>query len=346
MEAARCGDGLFSSSVHIQQTKSDLQSAAVLDEGLTWQESRRMDGIERLYASQVPLASATETYLRHSGWAAMRRKVAAAMLASSTPNARMHRFVNCGSGCTAEVRDDGGEARLRAHYCGDRFCIPCATARANTISRNLAEWMTNQPVRFITLTLAPQEGGLRAHIDVLLRSFAKLRAQTLWRSSVDGGAYSIEITRGARGTHWHVHMHIVAVGSYIDQAELKECWRLASNGSHIVDIRAMSDRDRGARYLAKYVSKGWDKHILRSIDLLSECLLALRGRRLIATFGDWRGRKIERPRRSKDGWKVVDRLDSIVIRARAGEPSAIAILRLLGFSPGRSADRPVRPRDG
>lgn len=318
--------GLFFSRLVPQQTKSHGPEVTPLTRNELRSLSRdtRRLVLERPY--ECPPADPRETSFRHSGWRVDRVRVRAALQAANCPPARLTRFDGCGSDCVVEWSPARGRHRLRANYCGDRFCVPCCTARSHEFKRRLTSWVGTARLRFITLTLRGDERPLCERLTHLLRAFLKLRRSRLWSDKVAGGVYVVEITRGAAGNFWHVHLHVLCIGSYIDGDELKDAWRRASGGSFVTDVREVKDKDRGVGYVAKYASKGFDRSVLQDPDSLCECILALRGRRLFGTFGEWRNCRLEDPDSGPADWTRVDRLVNVLAAADQGEPWARGIL--------------------
>lgn len=231
--------------------------------------------------------------------------------------------------------------RVKAFYCGDRMCIPCATARSLKVKENLLKWTAGQRVRFITLTLAPKEVELSKQLSRLIALFSKVRESLLWRVAVKAGAYVIEIKRGENSGRWHVHAHCLVVGSFIDQRKLSEAWRKVTGDSFIVDVREVRENEKGVDYVAKYAGKGWSEAILADPDSLAECVVALRGRRLLGTFGEWRKFKLEREVESVTDWKPVARLGHVFRCATGGERWAVDVFRSLGLKANDVEGNPV-----
>jgi hypothetical protein len=128
--------------------------------------------------------------------------------------------------------------------------------------------------------------SLGARIDRLLKAFCDLRRRAFWKERVNGGLFVVETTRGAKGKHWHVHLHVLVDGDYMAQSALKAEWAAVADGSQIVDIRAAHSREKAVNYVCKYVSKGssvteWDE------ETICEFAEGVHRRRLMGTFGKW-----------------------------------------------------------
>lgn len=322
--------GLWSTSLDTQQTKPDAVNIPTKRFARQTADEKRLDRIARLYEHHIPPASAIETAFRHRGHRESRARVIESLCRVNVPQSRLRRYCACGSDCVIEASSDGQHLRLRANYCGDRFCVACSAARSRTIVENLLAWKGTQQMRFLTLTLKPADETLAQSIDHLIASFRRLRDQSFWKESITAGAYFIEITRGADGSHWHVHAHALITGCYVKHEEFREGWRQASGGSYIVDIKPVRDPERQIRYVAKYATKAISQQVVVNPAWLDECVLSLRGRRTLGTFGAWRGLKLDRPETADRGWKRVGRLDDIYMAASRGEIWAAGIFHSLG----------------
>lgn len=322
--------GLFFTSLEPQQTTLDRQQPVERCRRATTEEDRRFDRLARIYEHEAPPADRVELAFRHRGWWANRQRVKAAMDVGMMPESRRRRFNNCGADCMVEVACDGSHHRLRAVYCGDRFCTPCCNARSRKIASALERWSHELPLSFLTLTLKATSDPLSKTVDRLLASFVKLRATLLWQKAVGGGAYFIEVTRGRRGSHWHVHLHVLFYGRWIDQRELSSSWHRSTGDSYVVDVRRINDRASACRYVAKYATKAIDDGVMKSPDALVEAMIALRGRRMLGTFGGWRGRRLDEDEPEKTEYRQIGKLAFVFHSARAGDEWAIGLLRSLG----------------
>lgn len=186
-------------------------------------------------------------------------------------------------------------------HCNSRICPTCSRRRADTIRDRVAEVSRDlDSPRLITLTIRTAPGvPLADAIRHLRESFKRLRQQKAWKSHIRGGITVMEITRNAQTGAWHPHLHILADGVYWRQADLSQCWEVASGGSRIVDIRMIRSRKAAAEYVSKYVGK----HPVRDQwpdSAAVEWVMAMAGQRVCQTFGCCHGRrltreKVERP---------------------------------------------------
>ena len=279
---------------------------------------------------EAPAATDLETAFRHSGWATDRERVLTALRAANVPEKRIQRFRECGAGCVIERCEESGAYRAVAFYCGDRCCIPCARARAARGRNAITALLRGKRARLVTFTRRSGVESLTDALDHLLASFAAVRRTKIWRDSVDGGAGVIEIKRGRFSGGWHVHLHCVVTGTWIDHSALSLAWHRATGDSPVVDIREIKDGEKGVGYVCKYLGKGFDHSVFASPDDLVECITALRGRRLLVAFGDWYGRVGDVDDRADGSWKLVGSLHMVRACAERGELWAQGVFIALG----------------
>jgi hypothetical protein len=187
----------------------------------------------------------------------------------------------------------------------------------------------------MTLTL---RGRKNAHLpDVLKRlreSFAELRESALWQNAVVGGAAFLEIKHVG---HWHPHLHLIVEGTYIDQKRLSAAWFAITGDSFVVDVRAVDNGGARLRYVAKYASKPLDATVTKTPKILDAAMCALKGTRLISSFGSWYGAITDdEPLDAIDAmlggqrvWRQVGSLPDVWRRAINGDVSCIGILSAL-----------------
>ena len=325
--------GLFFTSLVTQPTSVDPAQTGPRCRKIHVPGDKQFDRRHRADAWQWPPLSPVENEFRHSGWQLERARVRRAMLATMTAPNRFDRFDNCGSDCVVEYSPTLKKHRVKANYCGDRFCVPCCRARAIKFQAKLGQLIGDETPLFITLTLRNSREPLAKLITHLLESFRRLRQTRLWRKLVRAGVGVIEIKKGSGGFGWHPHLHVIALGSYVPQAELSDAWKRSTGGSFIVDVQRAKRTKDAAHYATKYVSKGWTAEVARDHDALCECIVAMRGRRLLVSFGEWYGLDIDAEEDGPDDWGRIGTLDFIFNRFRAGEQWAVGVLRSLGVMP-------------
>lgn len=270
---------------------------------------------------------------RHRGWHQRRVRVAAALALANITHRRLGSFLKCG--CQAWVlrsTETPTEFRVVPDFCHDRWCVPCAKGRAARIVANLLDHLQDRQARFLTLTLRADDTPLRARLDRLLAAFSKLRRRILWKDRVFGGAGFIEITRGATGTHWHVHLHVIMEGRYIAKEDLAATWLQITGDSYVVDIGLIKDQRDVGYYCTKYSTKPLDSKLQKQPTHLIEAINALRGRKLLYAFGTWsRWQLLTHP--SDPAWTLYGHVNELLYRAANGDELADLVLLMLQHSP-------------
>lgn len=275
---------------------------------------------------------------RHSGWEDVRSRIRRAMFRTGQSVQRLEAFDKCGSEChVMENMDEPGQLRLSSNYCHDRFCTPCALARARQIQQALQAAIGNSTTSFLTLTLQHRKQSLNKTIDDLYRHFRALRAHPEWKSHVQGGAAFLEVKWSDQSRSWHPHIHVIMHARYWDQGAISTIWQTITHDSYIVDIRRVSDLPTISGYIVKYATKPLNNSFLRDENLLDQAIMAMRGRRLCLTFGSWYGTPLSQEIDHAEGddimsvgkWQSIGTLSQLHARACAGDSRARAALESL-----------------
>lgn len=298
--------------------------------------------------------SQDEEWFRHYNWKEKRQRVRQALAdANSTINARTA-FDNCGADCQVEYSEAERRYRVMACYCHNRHCEPCMKAKSSLITNNLRQILKSRPdarFRFITLTLKHSNAPLRQQIKRLYSCYKSLRRDKAWKASQKGGAATLEIKWKPDSKMWHPHLHIISEGDYLSTYALSSTWKQITGDSHIVDIRLISKDKDVAYYVGKYVTKGTNAEVWDDPAVAAEWVKAVKGVRMCATFGSWRGIKLlDKPKDAPGAWKHIASLSSLVTRANAGEEHALRLLIVLAetqqYNPNRKRPpKPGKPRD-
>lgn len=285
---------------------------------------------------------------RHSGWAPFRRKVEQAL--SSTDGIserRVSAFRCCGCDASVQVQRNVStghiiDVRIRSTKCHDRFCVPCSQERASRVRASLLTHMNSlENLKLVTLTLAASDRPLTEILDRITRCLRLLRAKPIWKKNVQGGVTIIETKIGENSGKWHVHFHVIVQAKYVKQSDLSDAWLAVTGDSRIVDIRAVGAKTGAVSYITKYVTKAADHAVVNSPRHLGEAVIAFQGRRLISTFGSWRGLQLnERPDDEVQEsvllkWDEAGSLDAILSAAESGDEWSRDIVRRLRRGRGR-----------
>ncbi len=289
-----------------------------------------------------------DVHFRHSGWLRDRRRVWDAINAVFPESTRSRRFADCGSSAwVVRNENEPDQYTVVSDHCRDRFCRPCAAFRGRAIAYNVKKYLRNRPYRFLTLTIKNNHQPLKVMVDKLFRCFAALRRTKLWNLKVTGGCAVIEVKPKDGGAGWHPHIHAIIEGKYLPLKPLRKLWLKITGDSFIVTIGYGRDPDHAAAYVSKYITKPFDDGTTRTPDRLIQAIEALHGRRLVTTFGAWRGQRLTEYHPS-GVWVRVCPLGVLRERARKGDDQAVELLHYLARTqPYRNLPNPkARPPPG
>lgn len=239
--------------------------------------------------NQHPLDVQSQAQHRlHAGVKASRAKVVDAFLRSEKQHLvkRAAKLGMCGVSPVIRL-EVGRRPCMCPGRCRDRLCPLCSRLRGQAVRRRVKALATKaNALRFVTFTLPRDEASLGGRIDKLLHAFSALRRRAFWKDRCKGGLFVIETTRGRKGEHWHVHLHVLVDGEYMAQSALKAEWSEVVGSEAIVDIRAAYSREKAVNYVCKYVSKGSDVDAWDDV-VICEYAEGVHRRRLMGTFGGW-----------------------------------------------------------
>jgi len=143
---------------------------------------------------------------------------------------------------------------------------------------------------FITLTEANVPAIDKKYYTGLRGRLTKLRHRDIFAKCV-GGFYGIETTYNYDTKTWHVHIHMIADTPYIPQDKLSEAWHDITGNSYVVHIREINNAEKASKEIAKYVVK--PGKFLQDSKLVDEFLNAVKGARLVTTFGKYHNIQFE-----------------------------------------------------
>ena len=231
------------------------------------------------------------------------------------PDDRARRFANCGTrSIVLQHAEDPGRYKVGSQRCHDRFCLPCMQDRARLIVANLRAQLKYEPTRFLTLTLKHGDAPLSEQLDRLYTSFTCLRRRQFWQDLVTGGVAFLELKLSTRDDCWHPHLHVLIRGAYVPSKLIADAWLQITGDSYIVKIQMVKSPDHLYSYLTRYVTKGWDAGIYRKLHALREAIQALKGRKLLASFGDFAHLRLLEPP-TQETWVELGTLQEVITLA-------------------------------
>lgn len=289
---------------------------------------------------------------RHSGWSRARGLVLQALFDLDTPARALHRFQTCGSDPWVVVDvDDNTRLAIHSNHCHSRWCTPCSRERAARIVGNLRITLNETSVLFLTLTMKHSDSPLSAQIDRIYSCFRKLRRAKFWTDGVRGGSAVLELKHSHVTGCWHVHLHCLLDARWVEHKDLKAEWWRITGDSNIVDIRPCGNPDHAAHYVTKYITKPVPASVINKPDQLLEMMAAVAHRRLVLTWGAWRGIRLTE-QLDLTTWKAIAPLPQLYRERDAGNLDAYTLLSrleeslpeariLAGRSPPTPHDDPI-----
>lgn len=217
---------------------------------------------------------------------------------------RAKRMGICGNTIQVRVHKDYNgmilfEPNLR---CKDRICPICNSFRASKLSRvaeDLGKKMSNP--HFLTITAA---SGKRHNLALCFKNYKdsvrRLKRNKSWfKKYVTGGIEHIEVVK-QKGKGWHIHSHMLVDLNLERKVENKRM------GEHYMELDPIKEHLQlvlvsvglGRISDIKPVTEGYGKEISKyalkyGADIqdndLKKMIIALKGKRMVAKFGDCYG---------------------------------------------------------
>lgn len=295
---------------------------AKLREGLDRWERMSLEDQRRWV---TPDPTQLELDFRHAGWAGTRAVVRQSMLDAHFPASRIDRFDHCGSDAWVFLNEETGDVAVHSMTCHDRYCLPCANARARRIAQSLVPLIEEHRSSHIVLTVRSSDAPLNEQVSQLLKWFTQLRRWKVWKKCVPGGFYAFELTKNRATKQWHPHIHVLGWSDWIDRAKLSAEWSRITGGSWNVGVSRVTSSETAVREVTKYVSKPLQRSILDDPRDLPTVMHALHGRHLSSTFGSWRGKKLlPKPDPGEASkWKRWGTLNHLRAQQQAGDTWAV-----------------------
>lgn len=173
--------------------------------------------------------------------------------------------------------------------CSVRVCPHCSHRRSKMLASRTQEFLSGMSgLRYVVLAEANTD-DLKAGIASLWEAWTRLRRSVCWKRKVKGCIVALEVTYNCEEKTWHPHLNVLMDGEYFPFQELNLAWREATGECGRTSyIRAANEAT--VFELIKYVTKISD--LLDDATALDEFLTASFGRRLIRTYGSFRGLKL------------------------------------------------------
>jgi hypothetical protein len=185
-------------------------------------------------------------------------------------------------------------SELPNHRCSVRFCAHCSSRRSGKYKRKYLPYAlafvklskVNLTPCLLTLTQVKIKGEeLEDSRQRILKSYRKFVRHNFVEDYFAGGLFTIDNVFSESGNHTHLHI-VIFRKKFIDHKLLKKHWAKVSEGAENLHIELIDDLEKGLKECIKYISKPLDASNLERRHILE--LLAVRGKRFIDTFGEFR----------------------------------------------------------
>jgi len=170
--------------------------------------------------------------------------------------------------------------------CSMRLCPHCSRRRALILAGRVEAFVVGKTNLRYAVLAERNSFDLRAGIASLWASWTRLRRSVRWKRKVKGCIVALEVTRNCKDGTWHPHLNVLIEGDYFPFEELRQAWNEATDGQGQTSYIRAADAGT-VRELIKYVTKIAD--LLGDPAALDEFLTAVKGSRLIRTYGTFRG---------------------------------------------------------
>lgn len=193
------------------------------------------------------------------------------------------------AGCAASVHlyidDDAEQVHEYVHRCKSRLCPFCARARSAHVADQMQAIVDRmQTPKTLVLTVKSTNTPLVEQLANLRNWFTKFRRTPFWSQNVASGVYTVEVTINEKTGLWHPHLHIIFDGPYMPWKVIQRLWHEITDGSEIVHITQVYNRQGAVNELTKYIGKPQDADTWTDAQL-REYAAATKGARMIQTFG-------------------------------------------------------------
>lgn len=178
-----------------------------------------------------------------------------------------------------------GEVRIASKKCHLRWCYHCAESRQAFITSQVTPWWSaTKQSKLLTLTLKHTSAPLQQQIELLYKSFVKLRSRSLMKKKCIAGVWFFQITRNHKTNTWHPHLHALIDSAYLKIQELSKQWYMITDGSSQVHIKAVTDKLKTLTHHARYAARPSSLLNLTDTETL-ELYKAFQNRRIVGSWG-------------------------------------------------------------
>lgn len=202
--------------------------------------------------------------------------------------------------------EDTGDVRVASKKCHLRWCYHCAESRQQFITSQVYPWYSCAKFpKLLTVTLKHTTAPLQQQIELLYRSFQKLRNRAIMKKRCCAGVWLFQITRNHKTGCWHPHIHALIDSGYLKHDLLKQAWSKITGGSTIVHIKAVHDTAKTLAHHARYAARPSSLVDLTDEEAL-ELYEAFKNRRIVGSWGRARAISFRQTKPiDSDKWKNI-----------------------------------------
>jgi hypothetical protein len=252
---------------------------------------------------------------------------------------RIARFRQCGKYAWVHEDVETGELFLQGESCKLRICPVCRRRIQWKARARVLDFLSqHEDLRwqFHTFTLKHRPDPLPQQFNRLVKCFRRLRQRKHWKDTVSMGYAVLEVTFHPAGTYsqngrrrtydeWHPHLHAVVATNWIDYGWLHKAWKQITGDSTNIDCEKVSNNEKAAYYVGKYIGKPPDLNLHGNIERMTEYYQSLQGRRMLMPFGDTAKHRLPAPE-PRMGSTHVCRFSLLLTAAADGDYSAQCML--------------------
>ncbi len=263
---------------------------------------------------------------------------------------RISRFRQCGKYAWVNEDEQTGELFLQAETCKLRICPACRRRIQWKARSRVLDFLDSRPDlswQFHTFTLKHSPTPLAQQFDRIVKCFRRLRQRKHWKQSVSMGYAVLEVTFHRAGTYspngrrrtydeWHPHLHAVVATPRISWSWLHKAWLEITEDSTNIDCEKVTNNEKAAYYVAKYIGKPPDLNLHGNLQRMTEYYRSLQGRRMLMPFGDTAKHRPPQPE-PRMGSIQVCRFSALLTSAANGNYTARCMLAriIIGTVPRR-----------
>jgi len=181
-----------------------------------------------------------------------------------------------------EKNHDWAEAE---NSCSMRLCPHCSRRRSLILAGRMENFVSGRVGLRYAVLAERNSADVAEGIKSLWDAWTRLRRSVAWKQKLKGCVVVLEVTRNREEGTWHPHLNVLMEGEYFPFEELRQAWSEATR--HRGQTSFIRAADEGTvRELLKYVTKIAD--LVGDAEALDEFLTAVKGARLVRTYGTFR----------------------------------------------------------